>query len=137
MATELSGHDLATLTERKPRGRPKADKALGRPVSVRLTEEQWRVFSDKVQRSGLSASEFLRDCILTNRTQIVARPPASVERKRIMFVVNKSGNNLNQLAHVANSQRVAGKLSEAVFVAFVDELQLITQLLKAHLHRVD
>lgn len=133
----MSAGELNALTERKPRGRPKADKALGKPVSTRLTEEQWRVFADKVQRSGLSPSEFLRVCILTNRTQIVARPPASVDRKRIMFVVNKSGNNLNQLAHVANSQRVAGKLSEATFAAILDELELITQLLKAHLHRVD
>jgi hypothetical protein len=134
----MSADDLNQLTQARPRGRPnKAGNALGKPVSTRLTEDQWRVFADKVQRSGLSPSEFLRDCVLTNRTQIVARPPASVERKRIMFVVNKAGNNLNQLAHVANSLQLSGKLSESTCVALLDELELITQLLKAHLHRVD
>lgn len=133
----MSADELNALTQRKPRGRPKADRALGKPVSTRLTDEQWRVFVDKVQRSGLSPSEFLRDCILTNRTQVVARPRSTVERQRIMYVINKTGNNLNQLAHVANSARVSGRLSEPTFAALVDELEMITQLLKAHLHRVD
>ncbi|KVL70463.1 mobilization protein [Burkholderia ubonensis] len=133
----MSADDLNVLAEPKRRGRKKAQSALGKPVSTRLTDEQWRIFNEKVERSGMSSSEFLRDCILTNRTQIVARPPATVERQRILFVINKTGNNLNQLAHVANTARVSGKLSESTFVALVDELEMITQLLKAHLHRVD
>ncbi|MFX1689766.1 plasmid mobilization relaxosome protein MobC [Paraburkholderia sp. A2RI-6] len=133
----MSTNELHTLTEPARRGRKKARKALGRPVSTRLTDDQWQVFNEKVERSGMSPSVFLRECILTNRTQIVARPPATVERQRIMYVINKTGNNLNQLVHVANTARVAGQLSESTFVALVDELELITQLLKAHLHRVD
>ncbi|QBR04246.1 plasmid mobilization protein [Paraburkholderia pallida] len=133
----MSADDHHVVTEPKRRGRRKAHLALGKPVSTRLTDEQWRIFNEKVERSGMSPSEFLRDCILTNRTQIVARPPATVERQRIMYVINRTGNNLNQLAHVANSARVSGRLSESTFVALVDELELITQLLKAHLHRVD
>ncbi len=133
----MSADDLHVPDEAKRRGRKKAQKALSRPVSTRLTEDQWEIFNEKVERSGMSPSGFLRECILTNRTQIVARPPASVDRQRILFVINKTGNNLNQLAHVANTARVAGNLSESTFVALVDELELITQLLKAHLHRVD
>ncbi|MCA3865436.1 MAG: plasmid mobilization relaxosome protein MobC, partial [Burkholderia sp.] len=70
----MSGDDLNALTESKRRGRKKAQSALGKPVSTRLTEEQWQIYNDKVERSGMSSSEFLRDCILTNRTQIVERP---------------------------------------------------------------
>ncbi|MBN3786091.1 plasmid mobilization relaxosome protein MobC [Burkholderia sp. Ac-20353] len=133
----MSANDLSIATEPKRRGRKKAQQALGMPVSTRLTEEQWKVFNEKVERSGMSSSEFLRDCILTNRTQIVERPRVTVERQRIMYVINKTGNNLNQLAHVAHTACVSGHLSESTFVALVDELEMITQLLKAHLHRVD
>lgn len=129
--------DADARSKGKRPGRPKSAVVLGKPISTRLSDEQMAIFLEKVQQSGMSASEFLRACVLTNRTQIVARPPASVERKRIMFVVNKAGNNLNQLAHIANSQKVASKLSEATFVAILGELELVTQLLKAHLHRVD
>ncbi|WP_407655516.1 plasmid mobilization protein [Burkholderia alba] len=133
----MSANDLDPLIRDKRPGRPKSTRPLSKPISTRLDDAQMEVFADKVRASGMTPSEFLRDCVLTNRTQIVARPPASVERKRIMFVVNKAGNNINQLAHIANSQKVAGKLSEATLVAILDELELVTQLLKAHLHRVD
>ncbi len=133
----MSADDLNIVAQARRHGRKKAQKALGRPVSTRLTDDQWQIFNEKVERSGMSPSVFLRECILTNRTQIVARPPATVERQRIMYVINKTGNNLNQLVHVANTARVAGQLTESTFVALVDELELIMQLLKAHLHRVD
>lgn len=133
----MSSDNLHAVIQPKNRGRKKTRSALGRSVSTRLTEDQWQVFNEKVGRSGMSSSEFLRDCILTNRTQIVERARVTVERRRILYVINKTGNNLNELAHVANTARVAGHLSESTFVALVDELEMITQLLKAHLHRVD
>jgi hypothetical protein len=133
----MTRDDLDFEAEPKRRGRKKVQSALGKPVSTRLTEDQWKLFNEKVKHSGMSSSEFLRDCILSNRTRIVERPRVSVERQRIMYVINRTGNNLNQLVHVANVARVSGHLSESTFVAMVDELEMITQLLKAYLHRVD
>lgn len=134
----MRNDDLKALSGARPkRGRRPSERALGTPVSTRLTDAERQQFVQRVVASGLTQSEFLRECVLTNRTQIVARPPASVDRKRIVFVLNKTGNNLNQLAHVANHARVAGRLNEDLFIALMDELQLITQLLKAHLQRVD
>ncbi|MCP1121301.1 plasmid mobilization protein [Robbsia andropogonis] len=133
----MSTDDRNTSAEPTRRGRKKLAVSLGKPISTRLNHEQWRTFSEKVKHSGMSSSEFLRDCILTNRTEVVARPPVTAERRRIMYVINKTGNNLNQLAHVANTARLSGKLSETTFAAVADELEMITQLLKAHLYRVD
>jgi hypothetical protein len=133
----VSNNDLGALDARPKRGRRRAENGLGTPISTRLTEAERQAFVEKVRASGLSQSEFLRQCVLTNRTQIVARPPVSADYKRIVFVINKTGNNLNQLAHVANHANAAGQLRDDLFVALLDELELITQLLKAHLHRVD
>ncbi|WP_429440785.1 plasmid mobilization protein [Paraburkholderia sp. GAS33] len=119
------------------RSRPTPEEPLSRRVIFRLSEAELVCLMEKVTSSGLTMSGFLRECVLTNRTKIVARLPASVDRKRILFVVNKAGNNLNQLAHVANTQQLAGKLSESTFLAILDQLELVEQLLKAHLHRVD
>lgn len=119
------------------RAKASADQQLSKRVGFRLSEAEYDAYLSKVGASGMTPSQFFRQCVLTNRTQIVERPRVSVERKRIMYVINKTGNNINQLAHVANSARVSGRLSESTFVALVDELEMITQLLKAHLHRVD
>ncbi|WP_186261390.1 plasmid mobilization protein [Burkholderia gladioli] len=121
----------------KNKGRPRSKNALGDPISTRLNESQMAVFREKVRRSGMKPAEFLRECVLNNRTQVVVRAPATADRKRIMFVVNKAGNNLNQLAHIANSMNVAGRLSQSTFDAILSELEMLNQLLIAHLRRVD
>jgi hypothetical protein len=112
-------------------------EALSERVGFRLSANEHATYLARVASSGMSASEFFRDCVLTNRTKVVARAPSSVDRKQMLFVVNKAGNNLNQLAHVANTQHLAGKLNESTFVAILYELEVLQQLLKAHLSCVD
>ncbi|WP_434113443.1 plasmid mobilization relaxosome protein MobC [Paraburkholderia caffeinilytica] len=88
--------------------------------------------SRKVE-GGLSQSEFFRQAVLANRTQIVAQPEASADRKRLLYVFNKTSNNLSQIAHRANSEHVRGKLSEATYEQLVDQLQMISRYLKVTL----
>src|SRR5579864_4017052 len=132
-----SGNSTWEGCEGMHRRRLNHEEQLSQRVGFRLSEAEHRTYLDKVAASGMSASEFFRECVLTNRTKVVARLPASADRKRILFVVNKAGNNLNQLAHVANTQQLAGKLSESTLTALLEQLELVGQLLKAHLHRVD
>lgn len=113
------------------------DGELTRRVGFRLSDAEYTRYLEKVAASGMSASAFFRDCVLTNRTKVIARLRTSADRRRVLFVVNRVGNNLNQIARVANEQRLEGKLSETVFIELLDELELIQQLLKAHLYRVD
>lgn len=90
----------------------------------------------KVAASGMTKSEFLRECVLTNRTQIVARAPASPDRKRALFVLNKAGNNLNQIAHVLNAARLDRSANGQTYESALDALEQIEVLLKAHLRHV-
>ena len=110
---------------------------LSRPVSFRLSAPDFLAYQGKVQASGLSASDFFRECVLTNKTQVLSRPKASPDRKRLLYLVNKTSNNINQLAHRANSEHLAGKLSEKSFEAILDNLELIARYLKATVHHVD
>jgi hypothetical protein len=113
-----------------------ADTHLAKRVGFRLTDAEHRAYLQKVEASGMSASEFFRECVLTNRTRIMARQPVSSDRKRVMFVVNKSGNNLNQIAHVLNAARLDQSASERTYLAALDTLESIELLLRAHLNNV-
>ncbi|KWE97892.1 plasmid mobilization protein [Burkholderia ubonensis] len=115
----------------------KGDEELGKTISCRLTPSQTQVYMAKVRASGLTSSEFLREAVIGNRTTIVAKPKASIDRKRVLFVFNKTSNNLNQLAHRANADHVSGKLSEASYLKLLDQLQMISRYLKATLPHVD
>lgn len=116
----------------------KADgEKLVKPVAFRLTADDYRQYEKKYLASGLSKSEFFRDCVLKNKTQVVAKEKASGDKKRLLYLVNKAGNNINQLAHRANSDHLAGVLDRGHYGQILEELQLLTRYLNATLRHVD
>lgn len=119
--------------------RPKIDEAvrLTRTVSVALTETDYLAWLAKVQASGLTRSEFFRECVLANRTQVVARPKATADKTRLLYLANKASNNINQLAHRANADNQAGLASESTYQFILGELQTLNHLLKASVTHVD
>ena len=134
-AKRKKGRDAA---EGEAMARPKKHGAgLSKPVSFRLSEPDFLAYQEKVRASGLSASDFFRDAVLTNRTQIVARPKASGDKRRALYLLNKAGNNINQLAHRANAAHQAGTLSEKTLEGILDNLELIARYLKATVSHVD
>lgn len=114
-----------------------AKEPMGKPVAFRLPEADRQAWLEKVAASGRSPSEFFRDCVLGNRTQVIARVPASADRRRLLFIANKAGNNLNQLAHRANADHLAGRLDGQAYEALLAELEAIRHALEAALRNVD
>ena len=110
---------------------------LGKPIAFRLSEADRAAYLEKVARSGLTQSEFFRQAVLTNRTQVIARPVSSADRRRLLYIFNKTSNNLNQIAYRANSKHVRGQLSEATYEELLTQLQMISRYLKCSLDKVD
>lgn len=119
----------------RPRKNP--DELIDKTVSVGLSQADYDAWQAKVDASGLTKSEFFREAILANRTKVVARPRASADKVRLLFLANKASNNINQLAHRANSDHLAGKLSEGAYSALLYELQALNRFLKASAQNVD
>ena len=120
-----------------PRKKSNDGAGLGKPIAFRLSEVDRAAYLEKVTRSGLTQSEFFRQAVLTNRTQVIARPSASPERRRLLYIFNQASNNLNQIAHRANADHVSGNLSEATYEQVLEQMQLISRYLKATLAKVD
>lgn len=85
----------------------------------------------------MNKSEFMRECVLKNRTRIIAKSKISIEKKRMLFVFNKAGNNLNQIAHVLNSANLNKKLTETTLRDALLALSNISAYLKTALNYVD
>lgn len=119
--------------------RPRKDEAerLTKTVSLALTEADYLAWLAKVHASGLTRSEFFRECVLTNRTQVVARPKASADKTRLLYLASKASNNANQLAHRANADHLAGIVSESTYQSILYELQTLNTFLKAWVSHVD
>ena len=76
-----------------PRAKSNGGVRLGEPIAFRLSEADRAVYLENVAASGLTRSEFFRQAVLTNRTQGIARPKASDDRKRLLYAFNKTCNN--------------------------------------------
>ena len=60
-----------------------------------------------------------------------ARPKASPERGRLLYLFNKASNNINQLAHRANADHLAGVISEATYTRILADLHGLAHYMKA------
>lgn len=110
---------------------------LSRPVAFRLTDKDHSEWIQKVEQSGLKPSEFFRECVLKNKTQIIAKPRASRDRRRLLYLFNSSSNNINQLARAANGARLSGRISESLYSGILAELQALSDSMKDGLESVD
>jgi len=113
------------------------DGGLTRSIAFRVTQEVFEAYIAKVHASGISRSKFFRDAVLSNRTTVIARPRASGDKQRLLYLVNKASNNLNQVAHRAHTDHGSGSLDEAAYREILATLQQIACSLKSAADHVD
>lgn len=110
----------------------KGNTPASRSFAFRLeNDSQTAVLEKKIARSGLTTSEFLRKLCVEEEVEIVA---ASPHKARAVFLLNKASNNLNQLAHQANSAHLAGKLNQSTLSLITSELQELNEFLRAQVN---
>lgn len=109
---------------------PRKPKELTRTVSFRLTLPDYAAYLAKASTAGAKPSEFFRDAVLTNKTQVVARVQLSGDKRRLIYLFNKASNNLNQLAHTVNAAELAGTVATATYAGILAELQTLADVMK-------
>jgi len=92
-------------------------------VTFRMTEKEYESFKRKVQKSCLNQECFIR-CALMNQT-IHERP--AVDWGKAVNHMSMIGNNINQIAHIANISR---NVSQESLDAVKDELSALWQYIK-------
>ena len=116
------------------RGSPATlDKKLP-PISFRLTPDELEQFDILIRRAGCSLSSFFKELVL-NTAPVFKE--FTVLRKRLIFIVNKSGNNITQLAYIANSAFERGLIDESVQLKWLNMLMDIEELLLAGIDHAD
>lgn len=124
-------------TDRKLFSKPRrGDKTLSVVKAFRIDEDTAAGLDAQCAASGYNYSEWMRDAVLANRTEVVAKRKPSPDYKRLVFLASKASNNINQLAHRANSDYQAGKVSEQTYENILIELQWLNRyfgvMLKQH-----
>lgn len=95
---------------RKKGGRPK--KTFGQKktyrINIKLITEDYYSLLDKVKKSGVNLSDFVRDCLKKG----YVRERLSVEQVGYIRQLSGIANNLNQLARRANRENYSSVDSE-------------------------
>lgn len=115
----------------KPKRRPRAGR-----LAIRMSDDERSLFQQKATDAGSpSLAAYLRECVL--QSQVIARPKPSPERARVLFLVNKTSNNINQLAHQVNTAAKVGLIAEDTYTQLLDRLADIALFMKIGLGHVD
>lgn len=99
-------------------------------IAFRVNQDDYDKFEAKCAAAGLTKSEFFRDHVIHNTTQVIPALPPSADARRAVFLLQKASNNLNQLAHRANVANRAGQLGDATFEALVGQLCQLNQFMQ-------
>lgn len=110
-------------------------------INSRLTEKELALFEARRIKANLSQSDFIRMATLNDNLIIVAKDPPkekpSIDKQRMLYLYNKTSNNLNQLAHRLNSDNKKGSVTESTYSSILNELLMIRLLLNEGINRAD
>lgn len=107
-------------------------------VGFRLKIEEYERFSAKATEANMTLIEYLREIITNDKSIVVAKQPkASVDKRALLYLFNKTSNNMNQVAHLGNSANKGSVLNQKTFERILAALIVIRDQLKGGLARVD
>jgi len=106
-----------------------ASTKKSRVLHFRCSEEDFAEVEQKLKVAGMTASEFFRDVFLNSKITFNVKAAKPVDYHRLLFIYNKAGNNINQLAHQVNAVHRRGVLSESLYIKLLNRLVSIESLL--------
>lgn len=138
VAISESSSDRGPLNLRKAssgnKGSPQSKQKKSVSISFRLSVDEMAQFESFIKRAGCSPSDFFRELILNDLPMFKEYTGL---RKRLIFITNKAGNNVTQLAYVANVAFERGLINADVQLKWLNLLASIEELLLAGIHHAD
>ena len=112
----------------------KSGKPKDAVVTFRLAQEEFAPFEELLSRSSMSKSEFFRSLFLSNEKQVNLKERRPVDYQRLLYIANKAGNNLNQIAKQLNVAHKTGEINELDYHHAINQLVSINECFKGILN---
>ena len=109
---------------------PMADEEKkSKTISFRVLESVYADFEHQCDAANMTKSELFRDYIAQNKVHVIARPAPTRDAKRAVLLLQKASNNLNQLAHRANTDSLTGLLTDEYYQVFTIQLERLNKFM--------
>ena len=109
---------------------------LVKTVSFRLSEKEYRPYGDLIRIHGYKKSKLFRDIFIDKSEKIIAPKIQSKENKRLVFLANKSANNINQIAKKLNESHRNGVINDRLYVEILNRLISVEKTFKETIKNV-
>ncbi len=96
--------------------------AKDKRVTIRFTDDEYNQLKEKADELGISLSTYIRKKTLGNRERISTKCD-----KKLLYEINRIGNNLNQIAKHCNT---IGTIDKFVLKELVDIEKKLNEILK-------
>ncbi|HBC3568517.1 TPA: relaxosome NikA [Vibrio parahaemolyticus] len=94
-------------------------------IQARLTPSEYAPFEKIIGITGLKKATLFRKVILSNKNNVVCLTQSAEEeesRKRMLFLANKTSNNINQLAKKLHQAYRGEVVSERNYLRIMNDL---------------
>lgn len=103
--------------------RPNQDKENKKIiVTFRLSQSEFLPYEKLINDSGLTKSRVMREVFIAKSDKAVLPKQPSADSKRLVFLANKTSNNINQLARNLNSDHLEGIVNEKTYKTLLNNL---------------
>lgn len=86
----------------------KANRGRLKQINIRLFKEESNILEYKAELAGKSKSDFVRDLILLSSVETKSIL-TDKNFQKLLYEINRIGNNINQIAYNANLKKSTGK----------------------------
>lgn len=111
--------------------KPESEKLTER-VAFRVTLATKQEYELRLAKSGLSKSDFFRECVMTDRTEIVVPAPVTDDMRESLRLLSNIANNCNQIAHALNIANQAGMISDVMVEVVLSKVSILVDKAKSH-----
>ncbi|WP_394213495.1 plasmid mobilization protein [Enterovibrio calviensis] len=99
-------------------------------VSFRLTETEFKPYESLFRETNLTKTEFFRGVFLSKKYEFTVNENRPVDYQKLVFLFNKSSNNINQVAYKLNDTHRNGTVSESLYRETLNRLISIESLMQ-------
>ncbi|HAV2128642.1 TPA: MobC family plasmid mobilization relaxosome protein [Enterobacter cloacae] len=100
-------------------------------VAFRVTLATKNEYELRLAQSGLSKSDFFRECVMTDRTEIIVPATVTVDMRESLRLLSNIANNCNQIAHALNIANQAGLISDALVETVLSKVSALLETAKS------
>lgn len=103
------------------------NERLTERVAFRVTAATKQEYERKLEKSGLTNSDFFRQCVMTDRTEIIIPPQMTNDMRESLRLLKNIANNCNQIAHTLNIAMLSGLASPGLIERTLNQLTLVLE----------